>query len=60
MPDDADPNLLRSRTGYRASRDLAVARDILVMRSGEFEKQLHLRASLASTVVREGCVLYER
>ena len=60
MPDNSRPELLRSRTGCRASRDLAAPRDLLVMRSGEFERQLRLRASLASTVEREGRILYER
>jgi uncharacterized protein len=60
MPDDSPADLLRSRAGYRASRDLGIARDILIMQSQEFERQLHLRASLASTVVREGRVVYER
>jgi predicted nucleotidyltransferase len=28
MPDDSTPELLRSRAAYRASRDLALARDV--------------------------------
>jgi len=59
MPDNAAPELLRSRIGYRASRSLGVARGILVMKSSDFDRQLHLRASLPSTVVREGRLLYE-
>jgi predicted nucleotidyltransferase len=60
VPDDSAPELLKSRAGYRASRDLAVPRDVLVVKSSEFARQLRLRASLASTVVREGRMLYER
>jgi len=58
MPDSAEPRLLRSRVGYRASRDIGVPRDVVVMKSSEFDRQLHLRASLPSTVVREGRMLY--
>ena len=58
VADDAPPSLLRSRAGYRASRDLGVARDVFVVRSADFERQLHLRASFPSTVVREGKRLY--
>jgi len=60
MPDDAAPERLRSRAAYRVSRDLAVARDVLVMTSREYARQLRLRASLASSVSREGRLLYER
>jgi len=58
VPDDTPPGLLRSRPGYRAIRDLGFARDIVVFRSEDFRKQLHLQASFPSTVVREGKVLY--
>lgn len=58
MPDNASPELLKSRPGYRASRDVGVPRDVLVMRLAEFTRQLSLRASLPSTVVREGHLVY--
>lgn len=58
VPDDSPPELLRSRPGYRAIRDLGVPRDIFVARSRDFRRQLHLRASFPSTVVREGKLLY--
>lgn len=58
VPDDAAPERQRSRAGYRAVRHLGVARDIFVLRSGDFRRQLHLKASFPSTVVREGVVLY--
>jgi predicted nucleotidyltransferase len=60
VPDDASADLLRSRPAYRASRDLGIPRDVLVMKSSEFQSQLPLRASLPSTVAREGIVLYGR
>jgi len=56
--DDAPQDLMRSRPGYRATRDLGYARDIVVFKSADFQKQLQLRASFPSTVVREGKVLY--
>ena len=58
VPDDASPEALRSRPGYRAVRDLGAPRDIFISRSRDFERQLHLKASFPSTVVREGRVLY--
>ena len=58
IPDNTAPGLLRSRVGYRASREIGAPRDIVVMKSSEFARQLCLRASLPSTVVREGRMLY--
>ena len=58
VPDDAPPEALRSRPGYRAVRDLGAPRDIFVSRARDFQRQLHLKASFPSTVVREGRVLY--
>ena len=58
VPDDAAPERQRSRAGYRAVRHLGAARDILVSRASDFRRQLHLKASFPSMVVREGIVLY--
>jgi uncharacterized protein len=58
VPDDAPPERQRSLAGYRAVRHLGAARDIFVAKAGEFRRQLHLKASFPSTVVREGIVLY--
>jgi predicted nucleotidyltransferase len=58
VPDDAGPERQRSRAGYRAVRDLGAARDIFVSKASDFRRQLHLKASFPSTVVREGIVLY--
>jgi predicted nucleotidyltransferase len=58
VPDDTPPEQQRSRAGYRAVRDLGAARDIFVSTSSNFRRQLHLKASFPSTVVREAVVLY--
>jgi predicted nucleotidyltransferase len=58
VPDDAPPERQRSRPGYRAVRSLGAARDIFVSTAHDFQRQLHLKASFPSTVVREGIVLY--
>ena len=58
VPDDAGPERRSSRSGYRAVRELGVARDIFVSTAGGFRRQLHLKASFPSTVVREGKILY--
>jgi hypothetical protein len=37
---------------------VGLAKDILVWTKTEFEKRLHLRASLPSTIMQEGKLLY--
>ena len=58
VPDTAEPGRRRSRLAYRALRGTGVAADVLVWTRSEFDKRLHLRASLPSTIVREGKLLY--
>ena len=58
VPDDADPARRRSRLGYEALRGTGYAADILVWRESEFDVRLSLKASLPSTVLREGRLLY--
>ena len=56
---DATPEHLRSEDwGYRALRGTKTAADILVWTRTDFDRQLHLKASLPSTVLREGRLLY--
>jgi hypothetical protein len=43
---------------YRALRGLGIAKDILVWTRSEFEKRLHLKASLPSAILREGKILH--
>ena len=58
VPDDATAERQRNRLGYRAVRHLGIPRDIFVSKASDFRRQLHLKASFPSTVVREGIVLY--
>ncbi len=59
VPDDTSPALRRSRA-YEALWGLPTSGDILVWTHTAFAERLHLRASLPSTVEREGRVLYSR
>jgi len=58
VPDDAPPEHRDCDLAYRTLRGLRITKDILVWTRTEFEKRLHLKASLPSTVVREGKLLY--
>jgi predicted nucleotidyltransferase len=60
VPDTSISTLKQNRAGYRALREIGVPRDIFVSTSSDFNKQLHLKASFPSTVVREGLLLYGR
>ncbi len=54
VPDDAPPALRRGTRAYEALWGLPAAGDILVWTHTAFAERLHLRASLPSTVEREG------
>ena len=58
VPDDASPELQDCRLGYRALRGLGIAKDLLVWTRSAFDRQLHLKASLPTTVLSEGKPLY--
>lgn len=58
VSDDAPRERRRSRLAYQALRGTGIAADVLVWTRGTFESRLHLKASLPSTVVREGEMLY--
>jgi hypothetical protein len=58
LPDEAPQHLRRGNPGYRALRGTGVAADVQVWPRGDFNKQLHLKASFPSTIVREGKLLY--
>ena len=58
VPDEAPPELQDCDLAYRVLRGLRIAKDILVWRRTEFDKRLHLKASLPSTIVREGKLLH--
>ena len=55
LPDEAPQHLRRGNAGYRALRGTA---DVQVWPQGDFNRQLHLKASFPSTIVREGKLLY--
>ena len=58
VPDDAPAEMQDCDLAYRALRGLGIAKDVLVWTRGEFEKRLHLKASLPSTILREGKSLH--
>jgi predicted nucleotidyltransferase len=58
VSDDAPQDLRQGKPGYRALRGTGVAADVQVWSQGDFDRQLHLRASFPSMIVREGKVLY--
>jgi len=60
VPDDVPPALRRSTHAYEALWGLSKSGDILVWTHTAFSERLHLRASLPSTVQREGRLLYSR
>lgn len=58
VAEDAPHHLRQGKAGYRALRGTGVAADVQVWSQRDFDRQLHLRASFPSTIVREGKVLY--
>jgi len=58
VPDEAPAERRRSRKAYEALRGLGIAKDVLVTTVSGFDKQLHLKASLPATILREGKLLY--
>lgn len=58
VADDAPPEHRRSRLAYQALRGTGTAADVLVWTREAFESRLPLRASLPSTIVAEGRLLY--
>jgi predicted nucleotidyltransferase len=58
VPDDAPPERLRSRLGYRALRGTGTAADVVVWSRSGFERRARVAASLPAIVAREGMLLY--
>lgn len=58
VPDDAPPERTRSRLAYECLWGSGTAADVLVWKKSRFDGRLHLKASLPSTVVREGKLIY--
>ena len=58
VPDNARADRRRSRLAYQTLRGTGVAVDVLVWTKRAFEERLHLKASLPSTIIREGQLIY--
>jgi uncharacterized protein len=58
VPDEAPLELQDCDLAYRALRGLGIAKDVLVWTRSAFEKRLHLKSSLPSTILREGKLLH--
>jgi predicted nucleotidyltransferase len=58
VPDSAPPERKNSRLAYEVLWGTGSAADVLVWTREAFESRLHLRASLPSTVLSEGRLLY--
>ncbi len=58
VPDDAPRPLRRAAPAYAALWELHTAVDVLVWTREAFDSRLHLRASLPSTVQRDGRLVY--
>jgi len=58
VPDGTPAPLRDSGRAYKAMWRLGVAIDVLVWTHSDFEERLQLKASLPSTIVREGKLLY--
>ncbi|MCZ7664277.1 MAG: nucleotidyltransferase domain-containing protein [Thermoleophilia bacterium] len=58
VADTAPPQLRRAGKGYEALWGLGVPVDIVVWTRGDFDRRLHLKASLPATVLREGVLLH--
>lgn len=58
VPDHTPAEVMNSPDLYKILGNIDVPIDVLVYPRDDFDKQLHLRASLPSTIVREGLLLY--
>ena len=58
VADDAPPERRRGRLAYQALASITTAADVVVWTRQAFDARLHLKASLPSTAVREGRLLY--
>jgi predicted nucleotidyltransferase len=58
VPDIASPERRQSRLAYQVLWGTGAAADVLVWTRSAFEARLRLRASLPSTIVAEGRLLY--
>jgi predicted nucleotidyltransferase len=58
VPDNAHPEMQRSRLAYRALRGTGTAVDVVVWPKSSFERRSRVPTSLPATVAREGVLIY--
>ena len=58
VPDEAPREMRDCDLAYRTLRGLGIAKDVLVWTQSDFDQRLHLKASLPSTILREGKPLH--
>ena len=58
VPDEARDQLQDCDAAYEVLRGLGIAKDILVWKHSDFQARLALRASLPSTIIQQGKLLY--
>lgn len=58
VSDDAPEERKRSRLAYERLWGVGAAADVLVWTRYDFDRRLHLKASLPATIAREGRMLY--
>lgn len=58
VADHSGPERRDCDLAYRVLRGMRIAKDVLVWTRSDFEQRLHLKASLPSTILREGKLLY--
>jgi predicted nucleotidyltransferase len=60
VPDDIPVSLRRTERAYVAMAGVDASVDVLVWTKAYFDERLQLRASLPSTILREGRLIYGR
>ena len=58
VPNSAPPERRASRLAYKVLRGTGTAADVLVWAREDFDRRLHLRASLPYAIISEGKLLY--
>ena len=59
VSDSDQPAYQRSQEAHRVLFDFHQAKDVLVWTRDEFDRRVHLAASLPATILREGILLYD-
>jgi hypothetical protein len=53
------PRYKRNQEAFRLLRGIGASKDVIVLTRDEFGEKRQVASSLAATVEREGCILYE-